>query len=130
MSGYESRTRPVQSDVIDVLTIGNKTTVLRPVQRALIGSGWIVRHADTLQSAVRLLQMNSAAVAVVEADEEWVDILSCLRSIPNPPEVVVLTYEDLGIGDVLSLGAYDVLERPLTSADLLWSIATAWHAWM
>jgi ActR/RegA family two-component response regulator len=130
ISGRQSESRPLESDVIDVLTIGNETTVFRPVQRALIGSGWVVRHADSVRSGVGLLQTNSAAVAVVEADAVWVDMLSSLRSLPNPPEVVVITHSSLAVEDVLSLGAHDLLRRPLTSADLLWSIATAWHAWM
>lgn len=44
-SGYELDTLPEQPDIIDVLTLGDETTVFRPVQRALMGSGWVVRHA-------------------------------------------------------------------------------------
>lgn len=117
-------------DVIDVLTVGNEGTVLRPVQRALAGSGWIVRHAGHAQEAVRLLETNRAAVAVVGADGAWVDTLSSLRTVTNPPEVVVMTQHDLPVDEVLGLGAHDLLRRPFSSTDLLWSIATAWHTWM
>lgn len=66
----------------------------------------------------------------MDADETWVDMLSSLRSLRNPPEVVVITDGALEVDNVVSMGAYDAMRRPLTSADLVWSIATAWHAWM
>lgn len=80
-----------------------------------------------MQSAIRLLEMNRAAVAILDTDQGWVDTLSALVSLPNPPEVIVVTHEELSIKNVLHLGAHDLLRRPFTSADLLWSIATAWH---
>jgi DNA-binding response OmpR family regulator len=131
VTGVHVDAERAQTDVIDVLSVGNEATALRPVQRALIGSGWVVRHLSDVRSAVRLLEKNPAAVAVVEGDAtDWVDMLSSLRTVADPPELVVITHDDLPVEEVLSLGAHDLLRRPFSSADLLWSIATAWHAWM
>jgi hypothetical protein len=91
VSGRESEIRPVPSDVIDVITIGDEATVFKSVQRPLIGSGWVVRHADTVHSPGILLDTNKAAVAVVEADDACIHRLSSLRSLQNAPEVVVIT---------------------------------------
>jgi hypothetical protein len=74
-SGDQPEIRPAWPDIIDVPVIGSEAAVLRPVQRALVASGWIIRHADTVYSACRLLETTKVAAAVLEVDKEWVDSL-------------------------------------------------------
>lgn len=58
MPGCQAAIRPLPSVVIDVITIGDESTVFKPVERALAGSGWLVRHADTVHSAGILVATN------------------------------------------------------------------------
>jgi hypothetical protein len=53
-----------------------------------------------------------------------------LRELVDAPEVVVVTSDELPLPDVLECGAFDLLRRPFDDSDLLWAVATAWHAWM
>jgi DNA-binding response OmpR family regulator len=116
--------------VIDVLTIGEEAKLLRPVQRALLGSRWIVRHAPTVQAALGILDQTSVAVAVIDAQRHWAETLSLVRSGTKPPEVILVAAEDVSVDEVFSAGAHDLLRHPLETTDLLWSLATAWHTWM
>ena len=58
----------------------------------------------------------------------WQDIVARLGSIPDAPPLVVLA-DDAKLDDVVSSGGFDVLTRPLREADVVWTIATAWHHW-
>jgi hypothetical protein len=31
--------------------------------------------------------------------------------------------------EVVALGGFDLLVRPLRESDIVWSVASAWHAW-
>ena len=115
------------SAVIDVLTIGGEGTVFRPVQRALRGSGWVIRHAASTQAAVALIESTNTVVAVLESDDTWAETVRRLRQLRNAPAMIVIAPDELHVGTVLEAGAHDLLRRPLDSADLLWGIATAWH---
>jgi DNA-binding NtrC family response regulator len=122
--------QPSEFDVVDVLTIGAEKTVLRPVERAIASSGLAMHHASDMQTALRWLERNVAAVVVAEVAGDWVDVLSCIRGAPNTPEVILIARENLSADEPLALGAFDLLREPLNSGDLLWSIASAWHSWM
>ena len=43
---------------------------------------------------------------------------------------MVLACDHLCVNEAVGTGAYDVLRRPIEDADLLWTVATAWHDWM
>jgi DNA-binding NtrC family response regulator len=119
--------------ITDVVTIGEEATVFRPVQRTLRPTAWAVTHVGSPEAAVAYLQSNVAAVAVTEAElsgRDWERTVSWLRELPDAPEVVLVTWKDLPLGDVLRHGAFDVVRRPFTHSDLLWTVATAWHNWM
>jgi CheY-like chemotaxis protein len=119
--------------VTDILTIGQEATVFRPIRRALGATGLAVVHTGSLDAALRYLRSNVAAVAITEAEavnDDWRDVVSRLRMLPDAPEVVVLTSDKLPADELFRLGAFDALRRPLSHADLLWTVATAWHDWM
>jgi DNA-binding NtrC family response regulator len=119
--------------IADIITIGVKAAALRPIQRVFRGSGWSVAHVDSLDAALRYLRSNVAAVAITETevgDESWKDVVSQLRKLPDAPEIVVLACDRLCVNEAVGTGAYDVLRRPIEDADLLWTVATAWHDWM
>jgi DNA-binding NtrC family response regulator len=128
-----AQTEGAPAGITDVLTIGEEATVFRPVQRALRPVGWAVAHADSLEQAVAYLQSHVAAVVVIQggvSSREWETAVSRLRGLADAPEVVVVTWDELLLRDVLRSGAFDLLRRPLNHSDLLWGVASAWHNWM
>jgi CheY-like chemotaxis protein len=92
-----------------------------------------VAHASSLEEAFAYLRSNLAAVAVAEAElmgGDWATVVSRLRSMPDSPEVVLVTCDELPLQDALRAGAFDLLQRPFNDPDLLWAVATAWQNWM
>jgi FixJ family two-component response regulator len=86
-----------------------------------------------LPAALAYLHSNVAAVAVAEAElasDDWSTIVSTLRTVPDAPEIVLVTWNELPLHDVLKAGAFDLLRRPFSHYDLLWAVATAWQNWM
>jgi ActR/RegA family two-component response regulator len=123
----------VPTGITDVLTIGQEATVFRPIQRAIRPTGWAVAHAGSLEAAMAYLQSNVAAVAVTEAEltpNDWRTVVSSLHRLVDAPEIVVVTWNELSLQDVLEVGGFDLLRRPLNHSDLLWTVASAWHNWM
>ena len=119
--------------IADIITIGVKAAALRPIQRVFRGSGWSVAHVDSLEAALRYLRSNVAAVAITEnevGDVSWKEVVSQLRRLPDAPEILVLASDQPCVNEAVGTGAYDVLQRPIEDADLLWTVATAWHDWM
>jgi DNA-binding NtrC family response regulator len=133
MYDRHSETGQTPAGITDVLTIGEEATVFRPVQRALRPTGWAVTHAENLGAAMAWLESNVAPVVVTEADlpdHDWRTAVSRLRDLADAPKVVLITWDELPLGDALSCGAFDLLRRPVDQSDLLWAVATAWHDWM
>ena len=127
-----SETGQAPAGIMDVLAIGQEATVFRPLQRALRPTGWRVAHLSSLENAIAYLRSNVAAVAVVEIEPEygWRSMVSSLRGLANGPQIILVTEGELPLKDALKAGAFDHLQRPLKHSDLLWAVATAWHAWM
>jgi hypothetical protein len=63
-------------------------------------------------------------------DGFWHDSAVALSSLPDAPALVVVSDDDSLVHEVLALGGFDVLVRPLRKSDVVWTIASAWHAWM
>jgi DNA-binding NtrC family response regulator len=130
MYGRHAETRHVPAGITDVLAIGEDPTVFRLLQRALRPAGWAVAHVDSVQAAISCLQSKVAAVAVAETEVrgcKWDDVVSSLRSLPDAPEVVIVTSDRLPLQYVLRAGAFDLMRRPFEHSDLLWTVASAWH---
>jgi FixJ family two-component response regulator len=73
-------------------------------------------------------------VVITERDlppYSWKDLLEQLALMTNPPRLIVASNNaDAQLwGEVLNLGAYDVLPKPFQSAELFPSVSSAWRAW-
>lgn len=92
-----------------------------------------IASTRTCETGVAFLKTNQAAVAVCEEslpDGFWHDAAAALTSVPNAPALVVVSDHQLLVQDILALGGFDVLVRPLRESDVVWTIASAWHVWM
>jgi FixJ family two-component response regulator len=62
-------------------------------------------------------------------DGTWIDLVEFLRTQDNPPPVVVMSgnADDRLWGEVLNLGGFDVLTKPLVRSETLQVLALALH---
>ena len=129
--GHMHRDQP--SGAIDILTISDNPTLSVYLSGLFHKSRWTIGRARTCQEALELMKTHRAAVAVCEEslpDGFWHDAAAALNSLPNAPALIVLGNHPALVHEVLAVGGFDVLMRPLRESDVVWTIASAWHAWM
>lgn len=127
----ESRQRR-PSAFADVLSLGANQLAIDLA--GLFGKfGWTVRRAANLAEAREYLGHDRAAVVVCEEalpDAAWQDAALALSAIPGAPMFVAIGGDKARLDEVLGLGGFDLLTRPLRDAEVIWTVASAWHQWM
>jgi hypothetical protein len=129
-AGWRGR-RPARA--IDLLTISDDLALSHYLTGVFQKSRWTTDSARTCAEGISCLRDNRTAVVVCEAsltDGSWHDAAMALRSIPDAPSLVVVSDDHSLEDEVVALGGYDVLVRPLRESDAAWTVACAWHAWM
>jgi len=117
----------------DVLTISPNPTLSLYFSGLFDQFGWAVVRRDSCERAIDFLRGNRAAVAICEEDlpdGDWKSVMRAAGTILDPPSFVVIGEEARLWKEVSRLGGFDVLTRPLRQADVVWTIASAWHHWM
>lgn len=116
----------------EILTISDNPTLALYLSGLFEQCGWTIARTHSCGAGLSFLRENRAAVAVCEEvlpDGSWQDAAAALGSLPDAPALVVVG-EDEALGrEVSALGGFDVLVRPLRQSDVVWTIASAWHAW-
>ena len=121
------------SGATDILTIGANPTPVVYLSGLFQRFGWTVHAAVNLEDAIDFLQEHKAAVAICEEtlpDGTWRDAERILNSFPNAPMFVVIGSDRTILDEVLAVGGFDVLTRPLRESEVIWPVASAWHQWM
>ncbi len=95
---------------------------------------WQVRGVSSLQQAFDYLARNAAAVVICEKELpgcDWKELLAGLRRRPDSPVLIVTSerVDDSLWAEVLNLGGYDVLMKPLDSTEVGRVINLAWLNW-
>ena len=100
------------------------------LEKILSARGWKIRFVDGLRR-LSPSQLASAAVVLTEARlpgrRGWKNILYELQRAPAPPPLIVvdrLASEALW-AEVLNLGGYDVLSKPLDATEVLHCVEAA-----
>ena len=93
-------------------------------------STWILFNASDLVSAFALLQQHEIGVVVCEQELRpgmWIDMLKHLNAMPTAPSLIVTSrLADWHLwAKALSLGAWDVLAKPLNLSELIHSVQSA-----
>ena len=93
-------------------------------------SGWRLLEARDRRRALDCLSRNSVHVVIADSDApswNWKRVLRDLRRLTRPPELVVTSrLADDGLwSEVLNLGGYDVLVRPLATEEVERVVAAA-----
>jgi DNA-binding response OmpR family regulator len=94
------------------------------IRTVLSGESRKIYEARTVREAFGTLSRDRIAAIICQdhlPDGSWQDLQSAVATMPNPPNVLVLSDTvDEGLWpEVLNLGAYDVLVTPLDTGELL-----------
>ena len=94
--------------------------------------GYPVRRIPAVSDFLRHMRSLAARVVVCERempDGSWKDILEIVCSLrPAPPSIVTSRLADERLwAEVLNLGGYDVLAKPLDQEELRRSLSLAWQ---
>jgi DNA-binding NtrC family response regulator len=95
----------------------------RAVRRILEGSGWNLEIAASCREAMEQLCGRSVSAILCESvleDGTWRDILNCIAGDRDAPRLIVTSrLADASLwAEVLNLGGYDVLAKPLDTIEV------------
>jgi DNA-binding NtrC family response regulator len=102
--------------------------------QAIVGhpeyASWMVFDAGDLVSALVLLERHEIGVVVCEG-ALWQEVLRHLNARANAPSLIVTSrVADWHLwSEALTLGAWDVLAKPLDLAEMIRSVQSAWQHW-
>ena len=125
---------PVPQKAEAVLTVSQNPEDQGFLSNVLSHSNWRLVNVGSRKEAITFLLGNTTPVVVSESklsDGTWKDVLADLKSLQNPPRLIVtsdLADERLW-AEVLNFGAYDVLAKPFHPAEILRIISLAWRDW-
>ncbi len=93
---------------------------------------WRIERARAYGEARRKLRDSKAAVVICERDlpdGTWKDVLYELARMDNAPPLIVMSRsaDDQVWAEVLNLGGYDVLQKPLEPSEVRRAVAMAWR---
>jgi DNA-binding response OmpR family regulator len=106
----------------------------RDFREILRHSDWVQNDVRTKVEALEFLRDNLVPVAVCESelpDGSWKDVLYQLSLLEHPPALVVTSRlaDDALWSEVLNLGGYDVLAKPLDIDEVIHVVSQAWLLW-
>jgi DNA-binding NtrC family response regulator len=127
----------------NVMIEKNRTTVLaivpneedyRPLEEMFAHSNWTVHRVRTRMEALDCLRACDYPVVLCEVelpDGWWRDVLSDVdRMADHPLLIVTAPHGDTRLwAEVLNLGGFDVLEKPLNRTEVFTVVSFAWHQW-
>ena len=134
MLEYDSLQSANDRETVPILSVSPVLEDHRILEDILSSRLWTIKRALTLRRARHLLERNPFAVVVCEGEIEpgmWQDLLKKTGSLAAPPFLVVTSrHADERLwSEALSLGAYDVLTKPLDRAEATRTLNMAWMHW-
>ena len=131
----DAKSHPLRdsASTTDILTVSDNPTLDVYLSGLFKQSGWTIVRRRTCEAGVSFLIDNPTAVVVCEEslpDAFWHDAAMVLSSLPDAPALVVIGEDQSLAHEVHARGGFDALIRPLRESEVLWTIASAWHAWM
>jgi two-component system, NtrC family, response regulator HupR/HoxA len=93
-----------------------------------------VLYADSLSSALAVLQEQSVAIVICEHDlgpHTWKHVLESFEDLSNPPKLIVASRvaDEYLWSEALNLGAYDVLAKPFDVDEVVRTVDGARRPW-
>ena len=119
---------------VAVLAVSPDRRYHSQLQQIFSHSNWKIFGVGSCAEACRFLQQSRIGVVLSDStlpDGTWKDLLRQLRGMPGPP-LLVVSAEDSDVvfwAEVLNLGAYDVLSKPLDHMEVVRIVSLAWLHW-
>lgn len=122
------------SGVVTVLSISPHREDHSSLESIIGHSTWRLFQADSLSSALNLLQLHEITTVLCERflmPGTWIDLLEGIKLLRHPPSLIVTSRvaDERLWAEALNLGAWDVLAKPLDRNEALRSIKSAWQHW-
>ncbi len=120
-------------DSIAVLALGQHEEDRNALCGIFSRTNWKLYEAATLRQAVALVRQHGIRVVICETelpDGIWKTVLKGLRDLSTHPRLIVssrLADHQLW-GEVLNLGAYDLLATPFEPSEVCRVVLLAWHS--
>ena len=128
------KTQAIPQKGVELLLVSQFEDDHQQLQRIIRHSNWRLHRAGSQAEALESLRENCTPVVICESelpDGSWKEMHSELRQLPQPPSLVVtsrLADERLW-SEVLNLGAYNVLAKPLDQQEVFHVVSLAWLFW-
>jgi DNA-binding response OmpR family regulator len=121
-------------DRISILSVSPRDEDHRSIQTILHRSNWVLHTAYNIAEALRLPRSTPVAVILCEPrlpDGNWKDLLDALSACEHPPRMIVMSEiaDERLWAEVLNLGGFDVLLKPLDPKELFRVASLAHRSW-
>jgi DNA-binding response OmpR family regulator len=95
---------------------------------------FVLHEAQTWDEGRSILSNSPVPVVICECtlpDATWKDVLSEIAGLANPPRLIVISAlaDEYLWSEVLNLGGYDVLPKPLDEKEVARVTGLAWSNW-
>jgi DNA-binding response OmpR family regulator len=129
---FSNSPAPPESGIV-VLVVSPSGDVL-PSLRGALPSNWTLYIASDVAEAKHILRQTSIPVILCDSelpDGNWKDLLAEAAGIQSPPLIIVISRlaDEHLWADVLSLGGYDLLAKPINPVEFIQVISMAWRRW-
>jgi DNA-binding NtrC family response regulator len=119
---------------VPVLSVSPVEEDHHSLERLLCCEKWTVHKVSNVTVAVEALWCNVIPVVVCNSDLRpgmWREVLTQIQELPMPPSVIVASRraDERLWAEVLNLGAYDVLAKPLVAIEVARVLKSAWLRW-
>jgi DNA-binding response OmpR family regulator len=114
-----------------ILSVSGSQTDHTTLRRIIADTQWRLAAADTCREARQKLPLIGPLVIFCECllrDGTWKDVLKLVSDVDEPPFLVVTSRlaDDFLWSEVLNLGGYDVLSKPLVADEVRQVLASIW----
>ena len=104
------------------------------LRRILSRDRWKVHEARSYREAMSALCADRMPVVICESslpDGNWKDVLGQVAPMADAPRLIVTSFhaDDRLWAEVLNMGGFDVLLKPLDESEVLRVVDLAWRNW-
>lgn len=121
---------PKASGPVAALVVSAHARDRQRLREIFSGMDWKLREARSCREASAALCSYWTPVIVCDRslpDGQWKDILSLIAPMLDPPRVIVMSgsSDDLWAAEVLNMGGYGVVSKPLDETEVIHLVAAA-----
>lgn len=117
-----------------LLLVSGQESDRKTLEQMLFDTRWNLWVANSCLAGMERLKAVRIPVVLYDRDlpdSDWRATMAALRSLPDPARIILLSHaSDHSLWeDVIELGGFDVLTRPIRKADLIQTLECALRLW-